>query len=271
MAGDWIKMRSNLWDDPRVSRLCDITGHDEAAIVGALYWLWATADQHSEDGVLQGLTVRQVDRKTHVKGFGAAMCEIGWLADHPEGVRIVRFEEHNGTSAKRRCSESRRKMSARDADTLRTHCVQGADENQNDCGSDAHLEKEKSREESTSSLRSDVVAPHADDEPQRKTSGAPKRATQLPNDFEPDETAARVAAELGVSVSRELPKFRDYHAAKGKPMKDWQAAFRTWLRNAKEYARPAAKQTDRQRQIEWLADLTGRTADAIDAPARLVG
>lgn len=142
------------------------------------------------------------------------------------------------------------------------------------CNATEHTEtprEEKSREESTSSLRSDVVAPHAADEPQRKTSGTPKRATQLPNDFEPDETASRVAAELGVSVSRELPKFRDYHAAKGKPMKDWQAAFRTWLRNAKEYARPAAKQTDRQRQIEWLADLTGRTADAIDAPARLVG
>ena len=113
--------------------------------------------------------------------------------------------------------------------------------------------------------------PHADDEPQRKTSGTPKRATQLPNDFEPDETASRVAAELGVSVSRELPKFRDYHAAKGKPMKDWQAAFRTWLRNAKEFARQPAKQTESERRAAWLADITGRTADAIDAPARLVG
>lgn len=111
----------------------------------------------------------------------------------------------------------------------------------------------------------------ADDEPQRKTSGTPKRATQLPEDFEPDDTAAALAAELGVSLAAELPKFRDYHAARGKPMKDWQAALRTWLRNAKQFAKPAAKQTESERRAAWLADITGRKGDAIDAPARLVG
>lgn len=111
----------------------------------------------------------------------------------------------------------------------------------------------------------------ADDEPQRKTSGTPKRATQLPEDFEPDDAAAALAAELGVSLAAELPKFRDYHAARGKPMKDWQAAMRTWLRNAKQFAKPAAKQTESERRAAWLADITGRKGDAIDAPARLVG
>ena len=111
----------------------------------------------------------------------------------------------------------------------------------------------------------------ADDEPQRKTSGTPKRATQLPDGFEPDDTAASLAAELGVSLAAELPKFRDYHAARGKPMKDWQAAMRTWLRNAKQFAKPAAKQTESERRGAWLADITGRKGDAIDAPARLVG
>lgn len=111
----------------------------------------------------------------------------------------------------------------------------------------------------------------ADDEPQRKASGTPKRAMQLPDDFEPDNTAAALAAELGVSLTAELPKFRDYHAARGKPMKDWQAALRTWLRNAKQFAKPTAKQTESDRRAAWLADITGRKNDAIDAPARLVG
>lgn len=119
------------------------------------------------------------------------------------------------------------------------------------------------------------VAPNdalpAADEPQRKTSGTPKRANQLPEDFEPDETAHGLAAELGVSLSAELPKFRDYHAAKGKPMKDWQAALRTWLRNAKAFERPAPKQSEADRRADWLADITGRKANAIDAPAKLVG
>ena len=108
MAGDWIKMRGNLWDDPRVSALVDATDSTEAAVVGALYWLWATADQHTENGVMPGLTLRQIDRKTGVTGFAAALVAIGWIADHPEGIRIINFEEHNGASAKKRCSTSKR-------------------------------------------------------------------------------------------------------------------------------------------------------------------
>ena len=108
MAGDWIKMRSNLWDDPRIAKLCDITDQSEAAIVGGLYWLWATADQHSEDGMMHGLTLRAIDRKTGIKGFGDALVVAGWLEDSEEGVRIVRFDEHNGASAKKRCQTAKR-------------------------------------------------------------------------------------------------------------------------------------------------------------------
>lgn len=148
MAGDWIKMRGNLWDDPRVARLCDITDQPEAAIVGGLYWLWATADQHTEDGVMPGLTLRAIDRKTGISGFGQGLCEIGWLEDHPDGVRIVNFEEHNGQSAKRRCTDAQRKanirsVSALDADKKRTDDGSDADEKRRS----AELEKEKRREE----------------------------------------------------------------------------------------------------------------------------
>lgn len=108
MAGDWIKMRSNLWDHPKVAKIVDMTDSSEAAVVGALYWLWATADQHTEDGILHGLTCKSIDRKTGVKGFAKALCDIGWIADHPEGVRIVDFEEHNGSSAKKRCQTAKR-------------------------------------------------------------------------------------------------------------------------------------------------------------------
>lgn len=157
MAGDWIKMRSNLWDDPRVTRICDLCDCGEAQVVGALYWLWATADQHTESGIMPGLSLRQIDRKTGVQGFAQALCEVGWLADHPEGVRIVRFEEHNGSSAKRRGMEAQRKanvrkLSASDADNLRTECGEGAE-----------LEEEKSREEKVSDASHPRRQQNADD------------------------------------------------------------------------------------------------------------
>lgn len=136
MSGDWIKMRGNLWDDPRVAAICDATDSSEACVIGALYWLWASADQHTEDGEMPGLSLRQIDRKTGLPGFGAAVVSVGWLSEVEGGVRIDRFEEHNGSSAKRRSIDAKRKqgirkLSASDADNSRTQT-----------GRDVELEKE---------------------------------------------------------------------------------------------------------------------------------
>lgn len=108
MAGEWIKMRTNLWDDPRVSQLCELTDQSEAAVIGGLYWLWATADEHSSDGLLHGMTTRTIDRKTGVQGLGKALVTIGWLLESDEGVTVVRFDEHNGASAKQRAQTAKR-------------------------------------------------------------------------------------------------------------------------------------------------------------------
>lgn len=140
MAADWIKMRGNLWDDPRIAKLVDITDSSEAAVIGGLYWLWATADQHTADGVMPGLSCRQIDRKTGVQGLGQGLIDIGWLADHPEGVLIVNFEEHNGVSAKRRGMEAKRKGESRKASAF------DADKQQTNDGHHAELEKEKEKE-----------------------------------------------------------------------------------------------------------------------------
>lgn len=113
MAGDWIKMRCNLWDDPRVGRICDLTEQSEAAVIGGLYWLWAMADQHSTDGLVLGLSVSQINRKTGLKDFGEALCDIGWIEDRETSIVINRFDEHNGASAKKRCQTAKRVASHR--------------------------------------------------------------------------------------------------------------------------------------------------------------
>ncbi len=115
MAGDWIKMRGNLWDDPRIASVCDATASSEATVIGALYWLWNAADQHTADGQLVGLSAQQIDRKTGVAGFSEAVEAIGWLSFGPLGASIVRFEEHNGTSAKKRAQTARRVANHRGA------------------------------------------------------------------------------------------------------------------------------------------------------------
>lgn len=142
MAGEWIKMRGNLWDDPRVARICEICDCSEAAAVGGLYWLWAAADQHSEDGMMPGLTLKSIDRKTGIASLGKALAVIGWVIEHTDGTQIVRFDEHNGKSAKRRCSEAVRKMSARDADKVGNEFGDDADGLQQSCAPRGREEEE---------------------------------------------------------------------------------------------------------------------------------
>jgi len=63
-----------------------------------------------------------------------------------------------------------------------------------------------------------------------------KAQTPLPDGFEPDSTGIEAAREKHVNVQAELPKFKNYHMAKASLMADWQAAWRTWVGNARPSA-----------------------------------
>lgn len=63
------------------------------------------------------------------------------------------------------------------------------------------------------------------------------RQCVLPDGFMPNKTAEAMASEMGLDIAAELSAFQDHHAANGSTFKDWQAAFRTWLRNAVRFAR----------------------------------
>ena len=95
-------MRSNLWNDTRIAKICDITNKPEREVIGGLYWIWSMADEQSVDGRLEGLSLGAIDRKTGFKGLGAALVKVGWILEDENGVEIARFDEHNGASAKKR-------------------------------------------------------------------------------------------------------------------------------------------------------------------------
>lgn len=46
-------------------------------------------------------------------------------------------------------------------------------------------------------------------------------------------------------IEEEAEKFADYHRAKGSKFVDWDAAFRSWCRNAEKFRREAAGQKDK--------------------------
>lgn len=155
-------MRTNLWDDPRVSRLCDLTNATEATVIGALYWLWATADEHTEDGCMPGLTLRQIDRKTGVPGIAEALVEIEWLHDDPQGVALVDFTVHNGSSAKKRCSTAKRVADHRSGNA---DVTPPALQNDHTDDTGALAREEKRREEVNTSTPDGVDRARRPDEP----------------------------------------------------------------------------------------------------------
>lgn len=65
------------------------------------------------------------------------------------------------------------------------------------------------------------------------------KASVYPDGFAFDERAEALAKSYGLNPHKELAAFRDHHAAKGSLFKDWQAAFRNWLRNSVKFAAKA--------------------------------
>ena len=63
------------------------------------------------------------------------------------------------------------------------------------------------------------------------------RAAAIKDSWRPNQSHIDFCALNGLDPNGEGVQFRDHHRAKGSTMKDWDAAFRNWLRKAVEYGR----------------------------------
>ena len=114
MAGDWLKMRHDLADDPAIIRAAADLGIDEDAVLGKCFRLWCWVDRHTTDGRADGIGLPWVDRLTRCDGFGAALVRAGWLAELDGGLCFPRFDRHCSDTAKQRALDSRLKAGKRD-------------------------------------------------------------------------------------------------------------------------------------------------------------
>lgn len=125
MSGDWIKMRKALHTHPKTVRIASALKADRLRVVGALHAVWSLFDEHSEDGSLDGYTPDMLDLMIGWPGFTVALSDVEWIEIVDENLILPRFDDHNGSSAKRRAQEADRKRDARkasadDADKNRT-------------------------------------------------------------------------------------------------------------------------------------------------------
>jgi hypothetical protein len=123
MAGDWIKMRTDLYRDPRVCLIADELMQDDGdlarlvsqitqrnmsvtrnvmrnAVVGSLLSVWGVFRHRGkpveDDLLVKGITLAVLDDVSDLPGLGAAMASVGWAKETDEGVVFpCFFEEYN--------------------------------------------------------------------------------------------------------------------------------------------------------------------------------
>ena len=263
MAGEWIKMRTDLPADPTVFRLAELLGVDELHVVGCLFCFWAWADKHAVDGHVDGATSRMVDKVSCRDGFADAMISVGWLIVDTTGIKIPKFDRHNGESAKERGLKNARqaKWRAGKDSAVAGHVDAKA-------STKASTREEKRREEGISPLP-----------PSGETKAKSVRGTRLPENWGLDAShetgmtedirlaAKQLKTELEAdwtsgTVRYHLNEFRNhFHAsAQRNAVKlDWLAAWRNWCSKAMREM-PSADPVRRDRQAA-----AARQAEAVAA------
>ncbi|WP_137921672.1 hypothetical protein [Hydrogenophaga sp. 2FB] len=128
---DWIKMRSSLLTNPRVTRMArvllqdpeylawmysgrDVTRDESVTkrdvsvvtriVVGGLLPVWSMVNETAaRDGVVRHASSHEVDDAAGIPGFFRALAAVEWAEELPDGsgVRFNNFEEHNSPQKER--------------------------------------------------------------------------------------------------------------------------------------------------------------------------
>lgn len=87
--------------------------------------------------------------------------------------------------------------------------------------------------------KAQIPAEEFSGKPSKEPSLKTNKGVQLPEGFKPGSAHETMAADLQIDLASEFEAFSDYHRSKGTTFKDWDAALRTWLRNANKFKRTA--------------------------------
>lgn len=104
----WIKMRTDLRDDPDVIAMATALKIEQDLVVGKLHRVWSWADAQTADGNVPGVTPKWLNAYLCAPGFAEAMVEVGWLKLKIGGIVFPNFEVHMSESAKQRALTTKR-------------------------------------------------------------------------------------------------------------------------------------------------------------------
>jgi hypothetical protein len=143
MAGDWIKIRHALPRSGKVVRIMSACDADKLRTIGGLVSAILLFDEQTDSGFLDGYTLKAFDEIIGMEGLGAALCDekVGWMEQNEDGLTLLEWDKHNGTSAKRRLNDAERKRISRAQESCPQNVQKKMDTARTDSG------PEKRREE----------------------------------------------------------------------------------------------------------------------------
>lgn len=207
MAGDWIKMRIALADDPAVISIAARLSVDEFEVVGMLHHLWGWADTQSRDGHAPGVTNVWIDRYVRHAGFADAMVSVGWLGIDETGVTFPKFDRHNGETAKTRALAAERKRNQRGKVT-----AESGQESRNERDKSVTREEKRREEEKHMSACASEILSYLNDKAGRKYSATPANTKLIVARVKEGATVDELKAVVDMKVAEWLddPKMEQY-------------------------------------------------------------
>ena len=117
MAGDWIKMRESLHEDPAVLSMANALETRPEHVVGYCHRFWSWVSRNCHDGRVTGVRIVALESVLNLPGFVQMMRNVGWLEyDESDGIPVItipKFDRHLSQGAKARGLNTERKRHAR--------------------------------------------------------------------------------------------------------------------------------------------------------------
>jgi hypothetical protein len=228
--------------DPRILRLAKACAWSKFETLGRLLHVYAIVYDRVDAGADDIVSAEDIDTASDLDGFATLLIEHGLAEPHRRGVRIRGARERTNYLATRKT-------------TGQLGGIKSGESRRNKAKQQTKVtfnETEGRANPSAVPASVPVVAPAPAPlvvvmpEPEspgfaeikskgRKVSRAPS-ACHFPSDWTPAPEAQTKALADGLNCAAEAEAFRDHHTAKGTRFTDWDAAFRTWLRNAVKFA-----------------------------------
>lgn len=205
-------------------------------------------------GALIGLASPAMKKVWETVGECFVQTDEGYINERLETIRteqIERFGQRSKAGAR----------AARSRWESHPNRIRGASESHSEShpnGNAAAVRSQSDRNALRDKKRTEKSRTEEHTESGKASEGSP-RTRPLPDDWLPDESHQRLAADLGLDAPQEAAKMRAWATSKGIERVNWGATFTTWLHKALEFAKngansPKSNAQEDQYDDRWFKD-----------------